>query len=319
MQDEKGYDCPGNFICCPKVSRTTEIRLRQDQTCLNRINLVAYTNDGPVQSQQYPWMVLMRYHDSIQKRHFYGCIGTLISQSLVLTSAHCITGLEIGVKLTSVRMGIHDVGIECPFNSTLTDDTIPKCSSVQDFSILYAWYPNEEEITYGKDIKGHQKHDIGFVVIKAQIAYTTEVMPVCLLNIPVKLDDARLVIAGWKGQLTVHEGQTLLQQNTVQVTDRSLCDDVLETHLNEDKELCVEEKVDNDNECAVEANSGSVLHLIRGDKISAYAVSSYGQNSCQNGVKLRVFTIIQPYIELMQENSRELGVHDFPMTVIEVF
>lgn len=322
MQEEKGFDCPSNFICCPKVSHMNEIQLRQDQTCLNQINPVEYTNNGPIQSNQYAWMVLLRYHDTMKKRHFYGCIGSLVSRTLVLTSAHCITGLDIGVKLTSVRMGMHDLGIDCPFNSTINDEKVQECSGIQDFPIIHAWYPNEGDIVYEKDLKGSQfRHDIGLIVIKGMVSYTTKVISVCFLNIPVKLDEAKLVISGWKGDLNTHEGQTHnnLQQKTVKVIKSSLCDDAFTTELNEDKQLCIEEELIEDQTCDSQGESGTILHLIRDDKISVYAISSYGQNVCQNGVKLRVYTIVQPYIELMQEKARELGVHDLPMTIIEVF
>lgn len=315
IEGVKGFDCPHNLICCPKISRSKEIRLRQDQSCHNQF--IDTSEDGPVQRNQFPWMVLLRYHDTIKKRYFYGCIGSLISSSLVLTSAHCITGLEIGTKLTSVRMGVRDLNVDCPFNATKSSKA---CSEIQDFLITHAWYPNEGDFVFTKD-GTHSKHDIGLLVIKKMVKYTNEVTPVCLLNVPVKLDKAKLVVAGWKGDLADQVGQTgnVLQQRAVKVMNSSLCGKAFDAEFNDENQLCVGEEIDDDQSCSDLGDSGLVLHLIRNGKIFVHAISSYGQENCQDGVKLRVFTVIQPYIELMQETSKELGVHDFPMTIIEIF
>lgn len=320
VPQQKGFDCPSNLICCPKVSHSKEIRLRQEQTCYNQIDVLEYTEDDPIRKNQFPWMVILRYHDTIKKGYFYGCVGSLISPSLVLTNAHCITKLEIGVKLSSVRMGLHDLNVDCPFSS-VGNESSKECSDIQDFLVTHAWYPNEGDVVFTKDENGsHFKHDIGFLVIRGHAIYTKAVMPVCLLNVPLKIDNAKLVISGWKGKITDQVGQTdkILEQRTVKVVNSALCDSTFKSQLDEDRQLCIEEDFGDDQTCADLGDSGSMLHMILGGKISAHAISSYGQNSCQNGVILKVFTVIQPYIELMQEKSKGLGVYDFPMVIIEI-
>lgn len=289
------------MICCPKQTNN------RFQTCQNQIEAVSV--------QQFRWMVLLRYEDTNKKKSFYDCIGSLISSTMLLTSAHCITGLDIGVKLTGIRMGMRDLGVDCPFNSS---ESTEKCSGIQDFLINYAWYPNEGEIVFTRSTGSTFKHDIGLIMIKDAVQYSKKVIPVCLLNIPIKVDDPKMIIVAWKGDLNDVTGQidTVLHQKSVKSVSLMACNDAFNATLNEDRQLCIEE---HDQECGNLGKSGSVLHLVHNGKISAHAISSYGQDRCQEANKLRVFTLIQPYIELMQEKSMEFGMDDFPMTVLEIF
>lgn len=299
---KRGFDCPNGRICCPKVSRQTEVNLRHDHICPSQIKTEDYTNNELVKQSQYPWIVILRYHNIVKNQHFYGCIGNVISSSLVLTSAHCITGLEIGVKLISIRMGVRNLTINCSFET----ENVEECSKIQDFQVLYAWYPNENKFSYTKN----EKHDIGFVVIKGQVIYTNDVMPICLLSVPIKTEDAKLIISGWENSLRETNG--FLQQKTVKKVNHLLCENTFNRNLNDQNQICIEEN------CVNHDDSSSVLHVIRDGKIFVYGVFSYGQKECQNGVTYKVFTIVQPYIGLMQESANERGVIDFPLTFLMI-
>ncbi|XP_034489089.1 serine protease gd-like [Drosophila innubila] len=131
---------------------------------------------------QYPWMAAL-YHDiSLDPRTIeldYKCVATLISRRTVITAAHCIYGIT--PDQLRVYVGRHDVTVHPEKDATLM--AVESVKTHPDFV---------------GDISPDS--DLGLLVLKEHVEYSTYVRPICLWSSSTSLDiedTEKMVVVGW--------------------------------------------------------------------------------------------------------------------------
>ncbi|KAJ8674406.1 hypothetical protein QAD02_005668 [Eretmocerus hayati] len=181
---------------------------------------------------EYPWMALLEYERPDGKQEVQ-CGGSLISDVLVLTAAHCVRGgrlKDFDWRLRSVRLG--------EWNITSPRDcwTIPATSAskeriqctesvsipVKDFVTHEEYDPNSRSV----------HHDIALLQLARRVEFTDFIKPICLPRSGNLAD--RLIVAGW-GQMNSSRRSDILRKVEVPRANRETCASIyrnIKTELN---------------------------------------------------------------------------------------
>ncbi|KAF5277864.1 hypothetical protein FQA39_LY06016 [Lamprigera yunnana] len=181
--------------------------------------------------KEFPWVVLLKYEGS----NPFKCLGTLISEKYVLTSAVCIksknqflyvfliilSGTNRYNFRQSVILGTHELG--------KLDHTVE--------------YGVEEQIAHEDYKRGKKQydHDIGLLRLNATVKFTDYIKPICLPSDTTKLTkpDDVVTLTGWgrdvSGESIVtkkvirrriienSECQTAYNKYNISITDYHVC------------------------------------------------------------------------------------------------
>ncbi|KAK5643984.1 hypothetical protein RI129_007829 [Pyrocoelia pectoralis] len=232
------------------------------------------------QEGEFPWAVLLKYEGT----ESYKCVGSLISDRYVLTSAVCVTG---GFqKLVGVVLGEHNLG---------------QSAHSEEYGI--------EKITVHADYKKSSQgnHDIALIKLNASVKFSDYIKPICLPSEGNSLLQAgdQIILAGWsKGTvdeprrtkkvvvrrvITNEECQQLFAAHKVTINDNFLC-----THtLNDYKD------------CTYPGDGGAPIMLKSGDTWYQEGILSFGATSCGSNIpdgNVRVSKYIQWINEKLIEN-----------------
>ncbi|XP_060849917.1 venom protease-like isoform X2 [Rhopalosiphum padi] len=238
----------------------------------------------------WPWMVALGYmgkddgNDSI----IWSCGGTLISNKHVLTAGHSVanTGRSI---LTVARLG--DLNLD----STIDDWVTPLD------------VPIERVIQHEKYNKTAFSYDIGLVILKNDITFTTFIQPICLPLSPdmknIDMGNNLPFITGWGKTDTVEEPSSSLKEVRVPIIDNEYCQWMIYRELKQvrgvvidDRKLCAGEQ----GKSACSGDSGGPLMWLKKKQFYLIGINSYGQVEC--GVTPDVYTKVSSYIDWILEN-----------------
>lgn len=127
---------------------------------------------------QFPWHVGL-FHQVAKNHSDYVCGGSLISQSYVMTVAHCTRdedGNQIRAKLLKVVLGIHDKEV---FGVNVRQESVYEIHKV----------PSKGRWT-------NLRNDIALLELRSRVDYSDYIQPVCLISEEV-LDDEIGMVPGW--------------------------------------------------------------------------------------------------------------------------
>lgn len=126
---------------------------------------------------QFPWHAAL-YHRTSATSLEYACGGSLISDTFVLTAAHCVRdgSREMNTKRVVIFLGLHD-----------RNDFDP--AMFQQVLVL-------EIYTVSGDRWAKLRNDVALLELRSKVRYTDFVQPVCLAAAEVPVETVGIV-AGW--------------------------------------------------------------------------------------------------------------------------
>lgn len=161
---------------------------------------------------EFPWMAIVLYREDSTSQLSALCMGSLIHQRYVMTTAPCANGDPF--KPTVVRLGEHTIDQQEDCNVNDEDDCAPP---VQDFEV---------ECSLGHQGYDHRtkRNNIGLIRLAKSVDFGDHIDPVCL---PGTYDLARTafssyIVSGWGRNVTRHR-QSSLQKAIVPSIDLQEC------------------------------------------------------------------------------------------------
>ncbi|XP_047739798.1 trypsin-like [Hyalella azteca] len=277
----------GGYVCfvtsnvtqyeCPTCG---QIDVSQTAKLTNNIN-------ASIVEEQHPWTVYVRVYTNST---VYACGGTLITQNLVLSAAHCLHG----IRVTKVRVWLG-----------LLDRTKPEPGSLYQDSYTYHVHESYDPTTF--------VNDISVVVLPSSVVFTTRIQPACLPPADRQLDDVTVVATGWgltswgarcpppsTGWGLTSWGGTLsptMQQVALQVWTNAACTAAWQDHFNDFSfsvsygQLCA--LGSGADTCSGDSGGPLVLNVIVG-------ITSFGYECATPDVP-GVYTRVQSYVPWVQQ------------------
>lgn len=154
-------------------------------------------NGEETEKHQYPWMVALLY----KKKPF--CGGSIISDRVILTAAHCTDGVQPSVL--NVKIGDHDL--------TQKDTSRERIESVKKI-IQHEGYNSKT-----------MNNDLSLVFLNSKLTFTWRVAPICLTPNDLTYFKEQALVMGW-GQTSEGDKESsspVLLQAKVKVIGMSLC------------------------------------------------------------------------------------------------
>uniref|UniRef100_A0A2S2NA03 Venom protease n=1 Tax=Schizaphis graminum TaxID=13262 RepID=A0A2S2NA03_SCHGA len=232
----------------------------------------------------WPWMVALGYQtkNDVNGSLQWMCGGTLISKHHALTTGHCVVSRG-NIILKIARLG--DMNLDPSIVDWVTPLDVPI-----ERVILHKEYNSMSII-----------NDIGLVILKNDITFTTFIQPICLPLSPVLKNDIGNnlpFVAGWGTTENGGKQSSSLKQVQIPIIDMEYC-----KWLFYDNKRIV---MDYRNICAGETgkdscsgDSGSPLMWLKEKQFYLIGISSYGKGCADNP---SLYTNVSSHIDWILEN-----------------
>ncbi|KAF2902632.1 hypothetical protein ILUMI_03554 [Ignelater luminosus] len=277
-----GYEGSG-LVCCPRVSEGPPVVNQMGEKCgSSSVQGPNYNGLGA-----FPFVARIGFRNVVTGEMKYPCSGSIISNRIILTAAHCALAKSDNYKLFTARVGeyLTDSRIDCGEEFC----ALP----VQDITISHViLHPGYQKEIY--------KDNIALLVLNSKINYTVTAQPICLPE-SWSVTGNYGTLVGWgkmAGQIEAPTYQQVLQfpivglQQCVNIYGRTL--PITEY------QLCAGGEHGKD---ACTGFGGSPLLQSEGDTYYQVGILSFGSDQCGAPGIPSVYTNVKKYVNWIKENS----------------
>ncbi|GJQ73807.1 CLIPC1 [Trypoxylus dichotomus] len=224
--DTRSGESNANFI--PFDESNISLRRCRDYQLLKQNLLLDASEDISI-INQHSHMALLGYVED-NNRILWKCVGSLISETFVLTTARCTKPRLLGT-LKYVQLGNSDI------NTNITETTL------QDFTIKMTYvHPDFQYLSV--------YNDVGLIELERQAEFTQYVSPICL---PVRQNAENIALeATGYGLLQLHEKQS---SSRLRVNPGENCKEIYEPSIENNRLICTEISIAEDNTCYVDVGT----------------------------------------------------------------
>ncbi|CAH1738373.1 unnamed protein product [Aphis gossypii] len=285
-----GFEGRNTKVCCalednvtptkPNVQQQTgniglglKLKIPSETTCgISNVTRIRIIGGNPSELGSWPWIAALGYQ-SLNKNNRaiqWNCGGTLITNSLVLTAAHCVHNIK-NAKMTTVRLGELDLDPEVMDNAMPLDVPVERI-------IIHEQY-NENKIA----------NDIALVKLKNSVTFNELIQPICMpMSSAMKnIDMSRSLpfVAGWGTTLPTFSYSfprvTTLMEVQVPITSTKQCKDAYANEpaaVIDDRVLCAGFPEGGKDSCR--GDSGGPLMFPKGKQYYLMGIVSFGHKRC---------------------------------------
>ncbi|XP_051164671.1 chymotrypsin-like protease CTRL-1 [Leptopilina boulardi] len=231
----------------------------------------------------YPFAVLVSFVNTVNRAVIYPCVGTIINERTILTTATCALATYGNFQLHSVVVGEFDISMDPDCNALF-------CShEARHYPISYVIkYPSFESDTY--------TNNIALLRLTTSIEFTVTAQPICLPPDQLIVNDGKIgTVIGW-GKLSLQRDkpsiQQLLRMKLIPIQE---CSQYLNRGLS--VEFCAKGEQE---PCS--GYSGAPFITREGDNYFLIGIVSHGSDCDAQTSAPTVFINIQKYIDWIRSN-----------------
>ncbi|XP_050313186.1 trypsin-1-like [Anthonomus grandis grandis] len=223
--------------------------------------------------QQWPWLAALYHPNDLEQgtgQQF--CGGALITDTHVLTAAHCLQGLS--PQDLHVRLGEYDFS---KTNETRSQDyQVAEINMHEDFDL--ASYEN----------------DIAIIRLVQPTTFNTYIWPVCLPPVTDKTYEEEIVtVAGWGQKSYAGLTSEILLQVAIPVWNQTMCVDSFLQKITE-KNLCAAGYEGGKDSCQGDSG-GPLMYQLKNGRWITIGIVSWGIE-CGSQGKPGIYTRVDKYI-----------------------
>lgn len=230
----------------------------------------------------YPFVVLVSFVNTASRAVIYPCLGTIINERSILTTATCALANYANFQLHSVVVGDFDISMDPDCNALF-------CShKARHYPISHVIkYPSFESITY--------TNNIALLRLTTSIEFTVTAQPICLPPAEFIVRDGKSgTVVGW-GKLSFQRDMSSIQQILrMKLMPLQECSQYTKRGLS--VELCAR----GEEPCS--GFSGAPFFSREGDNYFLIGIVSHGSDCEDQQSDPTVFVDVQKYTDWIRNN-----------------
>lgn len=273
--------------------------LPNDNLCGNNIdNRIV----GGVEAElgEYPWLALLGYEVVGTRNTEFNCGGALINDRYVLTAAHCVVSLPSDFKLSTVRLGEHNLRTE---RDCTVGDVEDRCAEpVQNFGIAQV-IPHQD---YNKPNRFW--NDIALLRLDRAVTHNSYVGPICMPFGEWRTRDytgSRFWVAGFGLTEAFGDSSEVLMKLRVPVVSNNECAQVFRRQRASigPAQMCAG-GVSGRDSCSGDSGGPLMGTSKFGPPFRIIGVVSFGVTRCGTANVPGVYTRVSEYLNWILDNMR---------------